>query len=80
MLVFSHTLGEFGVVLMVGGNIPDETRTIAISIYDSVQAFDNDSAALMSAALLVISLLSIAAVYYLSERSDKTTALIQRNP
>ena len=80
VLVFAHTLGEFGVVLMVGGNIPDETRTIAISIYDSVQAFDNHSAAVMSAALLVISMLSIAAVYYLSERSDKTAAFIHRNP
>ena len=78
--MFAHTLGEFGVVLMVGGNIPEETRTIAISIYDSVQAFDNHSAAVMSAALLVISMLSIAAVYYLSERSDKTAAFIHRNP
>jgi len=78
--VFAHTLGEFGVVLMVGGNIPEETRTIAISIYDSVQAFDNRSAALMSASLLVISLLSIAVVYYLSERSERIAATIQRNP
>ena len=57
VLVFAHTLGEFGVVLMVGGNIPAETRTVAISIYDSVQAFDNHSAAIMSAVLLVICLL-----------------------
>jgi len=67
VLVFAHTLGEFGVVLMVGGNIPAETRTVAISIYDSVQAFDNHSAAIMSAVLLVISLLAITAVYYLSD-------------
>lgn len=72
VLVFAHTLGEFGVVLMVGGNIPTETRTVAISIYDSVQAFDNHSAAIMSAVLLVISLLAITAVYFLSDKSDRT--------
>jgi len=66
VLVFAHTLGEFGVVLMVGGNIPDETRTIAISIYDSVQAFDNRAAAIMSFALLAISTVAIALVYSLS--------------
>lgn len=74
VLVFAHTLGEFGVVLMVGGNIPDETRTVAISIYDSAQAFDNHSASIMAAMLLVISLTAIAAVYYLSEKSDRITA------
>ena len=76
VLIFAHTLGEFGVVLMVGGNIPEETRTIAISIYDSVQAFDNRAAAIMSATLLVISLLAITTVYYLSEKSDNA----YRNP
>ena len=50
-LTFAHTLGEFGVVLMVGGNIPGETRTAAIAIYDRVQAFDNDAAGAMSALL-----------------------------
>ncbi len=70
VLVFAHTLGEFGVVLMVGGNIPEETRTIAISIYDSVQAFDNRSAAIMSFALLALSTIAIALVYSLSGRSS----------
>ena len=80
VLVFAHTLGEFGVVLMVGGNIPAETRTVAISIYDSVQAFDNHSAAIMSAVLLVISLLAISAVYLLSEKSDRIGDQSARNP
>ncbi len=44
VLTFAHTLGEFGIVLMVGGSIPGETRTIAIAIYDRVQAFDGQSA------------------------------------
>ena len=65
-LTFAHTLGEFGVVLMVGGNIEAETKTIAISIYDRVQAFDNEAAGTMSAFLLVFSLVSIGLVYRLS--------------
>lgn len=64
VLTFAHTLGEFGVVLMVGGNIPGETRTIAISIYDRVQAFDETGAGLMSAVLLMISLAAIGASYF----------------
>ncbi len=68
VLVFAHTLGEFGVVLMVGGSIPDETRTIAIAIYDRVQAFDNDAANVMSALLLALSLLVLGITYVLSRR------------
>lgn len=68
VLTFAHTLGEFGVVLMVGGSIPGETRTIAIAIYDRVQAFDDLAAARMSAVLLVISLATIALSYGLSQR------------
>ncbi len=62
-LTFAHTMGEFGVVLMVGGNIPDETRTIAIAIYDRVQAFDNVAAGVMSLILLSISFLTLGIVY-----------------
>jgi molybdate transport system permease protein len=68
VLSFAHTLGEFGVVLMVGGSIPGETRTIAISIYDSVQAFDNTAAARMSALLLAVSLATISLTFALSRR------------
>jgi len=64
VLTFAHTIGEFGIVLMVGGNIPGETQTIAIAIYDQVQAFDNASAGLMSAVLLVVSLLAISLTYF----------------
>ena len=64
VLTFAHTLGEFGVVLMVGGSIPGETRTIAISIYDSVQGFDTASAGIMSATLLLTSLVAIATTYW----------------
>ena len=70
VLTFAHTLGEFGVVLMVGGNIPGETRTIAIAIYDRVQAFDTDAAALMAAVLLVLSLAAIAIAYSTAARAE----------
>lgn len=69
ILTFAHTLGEFGVVLMVGGNIPNETQTIAIAIYDRVQAFDNESAQVMSAALLIFSLVTINCAYLISDKT-----------
>lgn len=68
VLTFAHTLGEFGIVLMVGGSIPGETKTIAISIYDKVQGFDDRGAAIMSAVLVAISLFTIALTYWLSAR------------
>lgn len=68
VMTFAHTLGEFGVVLMVGGNIPGETKTVAISIYDKVQSFDQHSAGVMALLLLVISLVTIAVSYGLVER------------
>jgi molybdate transport system permease protein len=74
-LTFAHTIGEFGVVLMVGGSIPGETRTIAISIYDRVQAVDGEAAGAMSATLLVFSLIAIGIAYALSRRVGRRTAL-----
>jgi len=68
VLTFAHTLGEFGVVLMVGGNLPGETRTIAISIYDRVQALDLEAAGQMSLILLVFSLAVLAIANSLSRR------------
>jgi len=71
VLTFVHTLGEFGVVLMVGGSIPGETKTIAISIYDSVQAFDLNAANHMSLVLLVFSLVAVAATFLATARLVK---------
>lgn len=68
VLSFAHTLGEFGIVLMVGGSIPGETKTIAIAIYDRVQAFDEVGAGQMSALLLAISLVTIALIFAFSRR------------
>lgn len=68
VLSFAHTLGEFGVVLMIGGSIPGETKTLAIAIYDRVQAFDEAAAARMSALLLLLSLVAITVTLALSRR------------
>jgi molybdate transport system permease protein len=68
VLTFVHTLGEFGVVLMVGGSIPGETKTIAISIYDKVQSFDLQGAHQMSLLLLLLSLGAVAASFFASAR------------
>ena len=68
VLTFVHTLGEFGVVLMMGGSIPGETQTIAIAIYDRVQAFDLAGANQMALLLVVFSLLAVAASFFASAR------------
>jgi molybdate transport system permease protein len=68
VLSFAHTLGEFGVVLMVGGNRPGVTRTVSVSIYDAVQALDYRSAWQTSLLLLAISF-AILAVTYALQRS-----------
>lgn len=63
VLTFAHTMGEFGVVLMIGGSIPGETKTAALAIYDRVQAFDQSSAGVMAAALVVVSVVAIVVAY-----------------
>ncbi|MFH5927000.1 molybdate ABC transporter permease subunit [Roseomonas xinghualingensis] len=73
VLSFAHTLGEFGVVLMVGGSIPGETRTVAIAIYDRVQAFDEGAAAAMSAVLLGVSMVALGLTSILSRRVGRRT-------
>jgi molybdate transport system permease protein len=70
-LTSAHTLGEFGVVLMMGGNIPGETRTISLAIYDRVQAFDETAAGAMSAVLLGFSLMAIGLVYRFGDRAGR---------
>ncbi len=67
-LSFAHTMGEFGVVLMVGGNIPGITRTVSIEIYDRVQAFDFAAAHQTAAALLLLSFVILSLVYGLNRK------------
>lgn len=68
VLSFAHTLGEFGVVLMVGGNIEGATRTVSIDIYDEVQALNYAGAAKTAAFLLVISYLVLLVVYAMNRK------------
>ena len=68
VLSFAHTLGEFGVVLMVGGNIPGITRTISIDIYDHVQSLDYGAANRMAVALLLISFAVLSSIYAVNRR------------
>lgn len=68
VLAFAHTIGEFGVVLMVGGSIPGETKTMAIAIYDRVQAFDDRAAGIMATALLVVTVLALGITNTLAKR------------
>jgi molybdate transport system permease protein len=70
ILTFAHTMGEFGVVLMVGGNIPGATRTMSIAIYDRMQAFDDRAAGLMAATLLVVAVSALALTTSLGRRVD----------
>lgn len=68
VLTFAHTLGEFGVVLMVGGNIPERTRVISIEIYSAVETLDYATAHLLSAGLLIFSFIVLTIVYILNKR------------
>jgi molybdate transport system permease protein len=68
-LTFAHTLGEFGIILMVGGAIPGETKTASIAIYDKVQSFDTAGAGTIALILLGISLVCIALSYGVLGRS-----------
>jgi molybdate transport system permease protein len=67
-LTFAHTVGEFGVVLMVGGNIPGETRVLSIAIYDHAESMDYASAHLLAGGLLVASFLLLLTVYVINRR------------
>ena len=73
VLTFAHTLGEFGVILMVGGAIPGETKTASIAIYDKVQGFDTAGAGALSLLLLAISLVAIAISYGVFGRHSQST-------
>ena len=68
VLGFAHTLGEFGIVLMIGGSIPGKTRVISIAIYDHVEMLDYNYAHKLSAGLLIFSLLLLISVYLINHR------------
>lgn len=69
ILGFAHTVGEFGVVLMIGGSIPGETKVVSIAIYEHVEALEYAQAHVLSALLLIVSFVLLAAVYAFNRRS-----------
>ncbi len=68
IITFAHTVGEFGVVLMVGGSIPDKTRVASVAIYDMVEAMDYKSAHIYSGLMLIFSFVVLLSVYLLNRR------------
>lgn len=71
VLSFAHTVGEFGVVLMIGGNIPGETRVVSTQIYGHVEAMEYAQAHSLAAAMVLFSLLALIALAHLRKRSDR---------
>ena len=71
-LGFAHTVGEFGVVLMIGGNIPGETRVLSIALFDQVEAMNYSTAHWLAASLLIGSIVMLTLVYLLNFKSEKT--------
>jgi molybdate transport system permease protein len=69
VLTFAHTVGEFGVVLMVGGNIPGVTRTLSVAVYDDVQALDYAAAGWTSLALVAFAFVALCLVHTLRRRA-----------
>ena len=70
ILGFAHTVGEFGVVLMIGGNIPEETRVVSVQIYDHVEALEYTQAHWLSAVMLVFSFVILVALYSFNHRNN----------
>lgn len=71
VLGFAHTLGEFGVVLMIGGNIPGQTRTISVQVFDNVEALEYTQAHWLSAGMLVFAFAVLLALHLIQARSAR---------
>ena len=69
VLTFAHTIGEFGVILMIGGNIPGETKVLSIAIYDHVEALEYTQAHWLSAGMVVFSFVVLVTLYALNGRA-----------
>ena len=72
-LGFAHTLGEFGVVLMIGGNIPGKTRVVSIAIYDHVETLNYSEAHVLAAVLLVFSFVVLLGVFVVNRRLGRVS-------
>lgn len=75
IVTFAHTVGEFGVVLMVGGSIPDETKVASVAIYEMVEIMDYTSAHIYSAIMVIISFLVLLSVYMFNSKQNKKFGL-----
>jgi molybdate transport system permease protein len=73
ILSFAHTVGEFGVVLMIGGNIPDTTRVVSTQIYGHVEAMQYDQAHSLAGLMLVFSFVVLMAVAWFNQRGSRVT-------
>jgi len=71
ILSFAHTLGEFGVVLMIGGNIPGKTQVISIAIYESVELLDYSSTHILSAIILIISFIILLILFNINKKENE---------
>lgn len=72
VLAFAHTVGEFGVVLMVGGNIPGETKVLSVAIYDHVETLEYEQAHWLAGGMLLFSFLVLLALYLVNGRQERT--------
>jgi molybdate transport system permease protein len=75
VLTFAHTVGEFGVVLMIGGNIPGKTRTASVAIYDEVEAFNYHNANVYATILLVLSFVILFSMYLVNRKVQQVKYL-----
>jgi molybdate transport system permease protein len=75
IITFAHTIGEFGVVLMVGGNIPHETKVASVAIYEMVEVMDYTSAHIYSAIMIAISFIVLLSVYLFNRHHQHTIGL-----
>lgn len=75
VLTFAHTIGEFGVVLMIGGNIPNKTRTASVAIYDEVEAFNYHNANVYATILLVLSFVILFSMYLFNRKVQQVKYL-----
>jgi len=71
VLVFAHTVGEFGVVLMIGGNIPGETKVLSVAVYDHVETLEYAQAHILSAGMVGFSFLALLALYWVNGRLNR---------
>jgi len=79
-LGFAHTVGEFGVILMIGGNIPGETRVLSIALFDHVEAFDYAKAHILAISLLAGSMVLLASIYLLNRPNIKSSNRVSHEP